>query len=117
MKHPITRRSALTGAVASAAALSFAKTSTAASEPKTHEVLISSFEYEPMHLQVKVGDTIQWTNQDLAPHTATADEFGWDTDSLAHGESGQVIVTKDMETSYFCVFHPHMKGTLEILED
>ena len=51
---------------------------------------------------------------DLAPHTATADEFGWDTEELGRGQSAEVVVTEDMETSYFCVFHPQMKGSLEI---
>jgi plastocyanin len=116
MKYPITRRSALVGAVASAAALTFVKTSTATTKLKTHDVLISSFRFDPAHLRVNVGDTIRWTNEDLAPHTATADEFGWDTEELVNGQSGEVVVTDGMETSYFCVFHPHMKGSIEILE-
>ena len=52
---------------------------------------------------------------DLAPHTATADEVGWDTEELDRGQSAEVIVTEDMEIRYFCVFHPHMKGSLEIV--
>ncbi len=41
---------------------------------------------------------MRWTNFDIAPHTASA----------------EITVTDDMETTYFCVFHPHMKRTIEI---
>ncbi|MEO9824156.1 MAG: cupredoxin domain-containing protein [Paracoccaceae bacterium] len=116
MKKPVTRRSVLVGAVASATALSALNTQPALAGTTMHEVLIKSFTFEPATIQAKIGDTIRWTNEDLAPHTATADEFGWDTGELAKGASVEVVVTKGMETSYFCVFHPHMKGSIEILE-
>ncbi len=108
-----TRRRVLMGAAATAA-LPFSPALMAAT-PKIREVAIKSFKFDPEILQVRVGDTIRWTNKDLAPHTATADEFGWDTGSLERDEAAEVEVTADMETSYFCVFHPHMKGSLEII--
>ena len=85
-----------------------------AGAPQTHDVRITAFRFEPRHLVVKPGDMIRWTNADLAPHTATATDFGWDTGELGKGDNQTVPVTKDMETSYFCAFHPHMKGTLEV---
>ena len=97
------------GAAASAAVLTpRAKAAT------VHDVAIRRLKFDPAHLRVRIGDAIRWTNYDLAPHTATADEFGWDTEELARGEAAEVVVTREMETSYFCVFHPHMKGSLEI---
>ena len=115
MKTPVTRRRVLVGAVASAAALSVMNTRPAVAATKVHVVNITSFVFEPANVQVNVGDIIKWTNKDLAPHTATADNFGWDTEEIAQNESSEVVVTQDMETSYFCVFHPHMKGSIEIL--
>ena len=53
--------------------------------------------------------------EDLAPHTATAMEFGWDTNELTKDQSAEITVTNEMETDYFCVFHPHMKGSIEIV--
>ncbi len=106
-----TRRSLIAGAAASAAVLASSASATSA---KTHDVAIKEFKFDPEHLRVHVGDTIRWTNHDLAPHTATADEFGWDTEELARGQAGELIVTKETETSYFCVFHPHMKGSFDI---
>jgi len=114
MSAPLNRRRVMVGAVASAATSSIISTAHASTEFKVHEVKIKSFKFAPQILQVKVGDTIRWTNQDVAPHTATANEGGWDTSELTKGNSFDVIVTVDMETSYFCAFHPHMKASFEI---
>ncbi len=102
----------LAGAAASVAAL----TNPANAEPrsKIHDVRIKDFVYVPETLQVHVGDIVRWINDDLAPHTATALEFGWDTGELKRGESAEVVISENMETAYFCVFHPHMKAQLVI---
>ncbi len=113
MDKTYTRRGVMAGAAASAAVLTVAPA--CAQAPAIHDVEIQSFKFDPPSLQVQVGDTIRWTNHDLAPHTATADNFGWDTAEITTGESGEIVVTEDMETSYFCAFHPHMTGTVEIL--
>ncbi len=112
-RQGLTRRSVLFGTVAAAAVP--APTSVLASVPMVHEVEIKSFKFEPAILQVRVGDTIRWTNNDVAPHTATAKDFSWDTGELEHSGSGEVVVTASMESSYFCVFHPHMKGKIKII--
>ena len=109
----LSRREVIGGAAATAAVLT--TTPLLSAEPVVHQVAIKSFTFEPAQLQVRVGDTIRWTNFDVAPHTATAEEFGWDTERIGKGEFGEVTVTEDMETSYFCAFHPHMKGSIELL--
>ena len=112
-KQVITRRSVMVGTVAMAAVLIPMPLSS--EEVTVHEVEISSFEFIPAVLQVRVGDTVRWTNKDLAPHTATADEFGWDTGQIEHGKTSEILIQPDMENTYFCVFHPHMKGRVEIV--
>ena len=111
----VTRRKAIVGAVASATAMSFVSKTLAAGQPTVHEVKIQSFKFIPDNIQVKLGDVIRWINEDLAPHTATADEFGWDTEELEKGASAEVTVVEGIETSYFCAFHPHMTGSFEIV--
>ena len=112
MQEPPSRRHVLVGVAVVAATL--APLPSAAAQKKVHVVKIKSFEFEPVHVRARPGDIIRWTNMDVVPHTATASEFGWDTETLSHGESGEIVVTTAMETTYFCVFHPHMKGTIEI---
>ena len=108
-----TRRGVLAGAAALAAVpgLPFAVADT----PQTHEVEIRSFAFHPAVIRARVGDRIRWTNTDLAPHTATADDLGWDTGTLARNDAEDILVTEGMETTYFCVFHPHMKGRIDIV--
>ena len=114
MGKTYTRRNVMVGAGATAAVSSLRPTSLHAADAVTHDVRIKSFAFVPARLEVSLGDIIRWTNEDLAPHTATADEFGWDTEKLNQGEQAKIVVTKGMETTYFCSFHPHMKGTLVI---
>ena len=115
MPSKIIRRDILIGASAIAGALTIPKFhGFAAASPKMHDIRIKSFRFEPQHLVVKVGDTICWTNEDLAPHTATATEAGWDTGEIVKDDTRSIVVADGMETSYFCAFHPHMKGAIEL---
>jgi plastocyanin len=79
-----------------------------------HHVEIRAFEFVPEHLSVTVGDTIVWTNFDIVPHTATADDLSWDTGTLAQNTSWRMTIVEGMTLDYFCAFHPHMKARLQI---
>jgi plastocyanin len=114
MTAKITRRDVMVGAAASAGALIISSSNGFAASPKNHVVKITSFEFVPQNVVVSVGDTISWINEDLAPHTATADEGGWDTGEMAKNDTKSITVTSGMETSYFCAYHPHMKGKIEL---
>lgn len=102
-------------AVIAAAALPTLYSGNATGQPRTHHVEISGFKYDPDRLEVSVGDTITWINRDIAPHTATATEGGWDTGELVKGAEASITVIAGMETSYFCAFHPMMKAQLSII--
>ncbi|SNZ19516.1 plastocyanin/azurin family copper-binding protein [Cohaesibacter gelatinilyticus] len=115
MTSNLKRRDILVGVAACATTLALSGKTGLAASPETHHVRIKSFTFEPQHIRVKVGDVIVWTNEDLAPHTATAMEGGWDTGEIARSETGSIKVTADMELSYFCAFHPHMKGRIELV--
>jgi plastocyanin len=78
----------------------------------THDVAIESFAFIPAHLSVALGDKIRWTNRDLAPHTATADDDSWNSGEITEGQSAVVEVTKTMTLTYHCVFHPQMLAEL-----
>ena len=113
MTQLLSRRAVLGGATALTVAPplrpSFATT------PKVHRVAIKAFAFDPAVVQVRLGDVIEWHNHDLAPHTATANAFGWDTGALDQNEAGAITVTEGMELAYFCAFHPHMKGQIELV--
>jgi len=78
----------------------------------THQVSIEGFKFQPASLAVSVGDTVVFTNNDGAPHTATANDRSWTTPRLRGGDSASVTVVAGMEGDYFCAVHPNMKGAL-----
>ena len=112
--HKINRRAVLAGSVAAYAATGFNLANATTLTPVKHTVVIKAFRFQPDRITVRVGDTITWINQDLAPHTATAVAGDWDTEGLEKGESQSVKITAEMSGNYFCEFHPNMRGEIKI---
>lgn len=78
-------------------------------------VEIKNFDYLPPELTVKSGTTVTWTNDDSAPHTATATDGSFDTDTImGPGETGSVTLDKTGTFTYVCSFHAFMKGTVRV---
>ncbi|HSA94108.1 MAG TPA: cupredoxin family copper-binding protein [Terriglobales bacterium] len=82
-----------------------------AARPQTHTVLIKGFEFLPPTLEVRSGDTVIWKNEDIVPHTATA-ENDFDSGGLDKGESWKFVARKKGSFPYICDYHPTMKGSL-----
>ena len=81
--------------------------------PKKHIVEITAFEFIPNQLEVSIGDTVVWVNNDVVPHTATAVNKSWNTDFIGDSEESIFIVIKKVgEQDYLCLYHPSMKGTI-----
>jgi plastocyanin len=78
-------------------------------------VTIKNFKFTPGTSSVHVGDTITWTNQDIAPHTATAKDGSFDTGTINKNKSGSHTFTKAGTFPYICSIHPNMKGTVTVL--
>lgn len=113
----LNRRTLLKGAVAvTAAAAAVGQAGPAAlacGAPTVHQVDILNFTFSPAVLAVHPGDEVIWTNKDIVPHTATAEDGGWDTGELGPGESGEILVTEATTGAYFCGFHPAMKAEIK----
>lgn len=89
-------------------------TAASAQDARTHKIEITNFKYVPDYLEVKPGDTIIWTNRDIAPHTATAIDKSWDTGTIKKNKSATLLVSDQMSGKYFCRFHPKMKAEFKI---
>lgn len=85
---------------------------TTASPSRLHLVEIQAFSFMPQQTVVAPGDRIRWVNHDIVPHTVTAEGGFWRPKTLAEGESWELVVEAGGTYSYFCEFHPHMKGWL-----
>ena len=77
-------------------------------------VTIKDFKFAPASITVHEGDTITWTNQDIAPHTATASDGSFDTGNISKGGSGSATFSKAGTIPYICSIHPNMKGTVVV---
>lgn len=77
------------------------------------QVEIEGFRYEPGTVKAEAGGEVTWKNGDEAPHTATAEDRAFDTGTLKEGTSKSLRV-RPGTYSYFCRFHPFMRGKLEV---
>ena len=84
------------------------------------EVLIQDFNFDPPHIQVKVGDTVIWTQgTDGDPHTATAtdDAKTFDSGTLTdEGETFPFTFEEAGEFPYYCEIHPDMLGLVTVTQ-
>lgn len=76
-------------------------------------VKITDLSFSPSTVTAKVGDIIEWVNEDFLDHTATADDEGFDL-AVAAGASARLEVKRSGVISYFCRVHPNMRGTLNV---
>jgi plastocyanin len=78
-------------------------------------VEIKDFAYNPPAIDVVVGGSVTWTNQDNVPHTATAeDRDALQSGAIAFDESFTQTFDTAGSYNYFCEFHPNMKGTINV---
>jgi len=107
------RRILVSGAMASFGAIAL-NVSGASAGSVTHEVRIKGFKYVPEKIDVRVGDKITFINEDIVPHTATANNESWTTKDLQKGESDTIEVTSNFFEGYYCVYHPNMKAFIKL---
>jgi len=86
---------------------------------------------EEARATIGISNRILWTNEDTIAHTVTSeyvDQINGPFNSLEQqeqvpggylleGQTFEFTFTKVGEYSYFCVPHPHMKGTVKVIEN
>ena len=76
--------------------------------------------YQPNPVQVSVGDTVTWTNDDTQPHTVTSGQNAqpdgkFDSDIMAPQQTFEHTFTEGPgEYPYYCILHPNMVGTVSV---
>ena len=76
-----------------------------------NNIVISGFSFSPSELNVKVGDTVTWENQDSAVHTVVSTSL-FESNVLNKGDKFSFTFAKPGEYSYNCGIHPSMKGKI-----
>ena len=77
-------------------------------------VTIKELKFLPPTLSVKLGDTVEWRNADIVPHTVTAVNKSFDSGTILPGKSWKLVAKKRGAFNYFCTLHPNMKATLVV---
>lgn len=105
------------GDMSAAGAEAAQEASPAATDASADEtaVTIQGFAFDPPAIDVPVGGSVTWTNQDNVPHTAT----GLDREALQSGAIAfDQSFTQTFDTAgtyeYFCEFHPNMEGSIVV---
>lgn len=80
------------------------------------DVAIKGFAFTPAEVKIKKGETVVWTNEDAAPHTATALDNSFDSKTINKGESFSFTFQNAGTFEYKCTFHPAMKTGKIIVE-
>jgi plastocyanin len=70
--------------------------------------------FSPNPVEVKVGETVTWINDDPGRHTVTSKDGVFDSGMMGKGQSFSYIFDKAGRYSYFCSPHPGMVGTVVV---
>ena len=82
-------------------------------EAARYVVEIKNMAFGPPPPHLMVGDTIQWKNNDIFRHSATAKAANFDLD-LAPGAQGEVTLKKAGVLTVICRYHPTMTMRLTV---
>ena len=81
--------------------------------------------YDPLELEVAVGTTVTWTNDDQVAHTVTSGtsdgtagepDGAFDSGFIDPGGTWSYTFTEAGSFAYYCTPHPWMKGTVTVTE-
>ena len=84
---------------------------TPAATPTVH---ISNFTFSPQALNIHIGQTVTWVNDDDIPHNVTAVDKSFKSKVLDTGERFSFTFPHAGTYAYFCGLHPHMTGSIVV---
>ena len=73
---------------------------------------MKNIKFSPTTIEIKTGDTVEWKNDDITPHTATSATF--DSASIAPEASWKHTFNDAGTFPYSCTFHPDMKAVVTV---
>jgi len=81
--------------------------------PVAATVMIKMLKYSSGTIQIRAGESVEWINNDVTPHTVTSKNSGqFDSGSIDAGESWRHTFLQPGTFPYFCTFHKEMTGTV-----
>ena len=77
-------------------------------------VTIKNFDYSPMDVTIKAGETVTWKNLDGEPHTVVSTDGAFRSKALDENDSFSFKFDKSGTYKYVCSIHPQMKATITV---
>ena len=86
---------------------------------ETITVDITNFVFVQDTIEINVGDTVEWVNNDATRHTITSGtddtaDGTFDSGDVEAGDSFSFTFTEAGDFAYFCDIHPTMTGTVTV---
>ena len=78
---------------------------------EVHPIVVENRQFMPRDLEVKVGDTVEWTNKESVGHTVSLENGDLDEQLPSEGRASYTFMEQG-EFRYFCKIHPEMQGTV-----
>jgi plastocyanin len=86
-----------------------------ASSATPQAVTIKNYTFKPAKITVPAGTTVKFTNEDSTAHTATSTDSGvFESGAIQPGKTASITLKKAGTFTYYCAFHPFMKGTIVV---
>jgi plastocyanin len=82
----------------------------------TLQVTMKNLAFNPKTVHAKVGQTIEWTNDDSPPHDVSyvsGPKFK-SSGTMGTGSTFRLKLTQAGTIQYFCSIHPFMKATIVV---
>ena len=77
-------------------------------------VKIGNFNFGPKAIDVPVGATVTWVNEDDIPHTVAASDKSFRSKVMDTDDRFSMTFAKPGTYEYFCSIHPHMTGKVVV---
>ena len=75
------------------------------------QIDITGFSFAPGEITIAAGTTVIWRHDSTAPHTVTADEGHFRSDTLNNGDEFSFTFEEPGSYPYYCEFHGAPEGT------
>jgi plastocyanin len=82
----------------------------------TAHIVMEHLDFNPLAVRAKVGQTVQWTNEDNAPHNVTyiSGPVFKSSHKLRPGAQFSIKLTQAGTIHYYCTIHPWMRATISV---
>lgn len=81
-------------------------------QPASYVVHIKNMKFNPAELDVAIGDTVTWANDDIVDHDITEQNKTWSSGALHTGKSWSKVMNGSAD--YYCSIHMVMKGIIKV---